>query len=129
VRDCGYLRSVASSPVVGILVYDHLLTLGAEVKYIWSSKLRPSTWWFFAVRYIGLGANIVLSVYNFGEFDHEVRVGISVSAAPILSLMTDSSVIEGVRGAHSHSWRLLHHSQLIIFTDASKCNGYGMRCS
>ncbi|KAJ7802279.1 hypothetical protein B0H14DRAFT_3488587 [Mycena olivaceomarginata] len=59
--------------VVGlsILVYVHLLTLGAEVKYIWSSKLRPSTSWFLAVRYIGLGANIVLSVFNFGDFDHE----------------------------------------------------------
>ncbi|KAJ7890952.1 hypothetical protein B0H14DRAFT_1087057 [Mycena olivaceomarginata] len=34
-----------------ILLYDHILTLRMEVKYIWSSKLRPSTCWFLAVRY------------------------------------------------------------------------------
>ncbi|KAJ7185150.1 hypothetical protein GGX14DRAFT_485698 [Mycena pura] len=29
-----------------IMIYDHALTLGTEVKYIWSSKLRLSTIWF-----------------------------------------------------------------------------------
>ncbi|KAJ7339013.1 hypothetical protein DFH08DRAFT_964066 [Mycena albidolilacea] len=53
------------------LIYDHLLTLDTEVKYIWSSKLRGSTCWFLAVRYIALGANIGVAVYNFGNLDHE----------------------------------------------------------
>ncbi|KAJ7876735.1 hypothetical protein B0H14DRAFT_2568118 [Mycena olivaceomarginata] len=58
---------------VAVLIYDHLLTLGAEVKLIWSSKLRSSTGWFLAVRYIALSANVAVGVYNFGNLDHELR--------------------------------------------------------
>ncbi|KAJ7025674.1 hypothetical protein C8F04DRAFT_1268968 [Mycena alexandri] len=54
-----------------ILIYDHLLTLGTEVKYIWSRRLRPSTCWFLAVRYVGLGASITISVFYFGDLSHE----------------------------------------------------------
>ncbi|KAJ7643562.1 hypothetical protein FB45DRAFT_1020398 [Roridomyces roridus] len=39
-------RSIFLSGLV-ILIYDHLLTLRTEIKYIWSSKLRLSTCWFF----------------------------------------------------------------------------------
>ncbi|KAJ7473527.1 hypothetical protein FB451DRAFT_1249476 [Mycena latifolia] len=54
-----------------ILIYDHLLTLGSEVQYVWSSKLRPSTCWFLAVRYVGLAASITISVFYFGDLSHE----------------------------------------------------------
>ncbi|KAJ6620240.1 hypothetical protein B0H10DRAFT_2188700 [Mycena sp. CBHHK59/15] len=54
-----------------ILVYDHLITLGPEVKHIWLSKLRPSACWFLAVRYISLGASIVISIFYFGDLGHE----------------------------------------------------------
>ncbi|KAJ7882605.1 hypothetical protein B0H14DRAFT_3857515, partial [Mycena olivaceomarginata] len=54
-----------------VLIYDHLLTLGTEVKFIWSSKLRASTCWFLAVRYIAFSANIAVAVYNFGNLDYE----------------------------------------------------------
>ncbi|KAJ7106701.1 hypothetical protein C8R44DRAFT_326273 [Mycena epipterygia] len=64
---------------LAILVYDHLLTLGSEVKYVWSSKLRPSTCWFLAVRYIGLAANIVIAVFYFGDLDPEVCVKMQVA--------------------------------------------------
>ncbi|KAJ7735687.1 hypothetical protein B0H14DRAFT_3898640 [Mycena olivaceomarginata] len=56
---------------LAVLVYDHLLTLEAEIKLIWSSKLRASTCWFLAVRYIALSANIGVVVYYFGNLDHE----------------------------------------------------------
>ncbi|KAJ6557696.1 hypothetical protein B0H19DRAFT_1261298 [Mycena capillaripes] len=55
-----------------IAIYDHLLTLSMEVKYIWLSKLRPSTCWFLAARYIGLFGNIVASAFYFGALSHEV---------------------------------------------------------
>ncbi|KAJ7506162.1 hypothetical protein B0H11DRAFT_2272367 [Mycena galericulata] len=54
-----------------ILIYDHLLTFGTEVKYVWSSRLRPSTCWFLAVRYAGLAASITISVFYFGNLGHE----------------------------------------------------------
>ncbi|KAF7345330.1 hypothetical protein MSAN_01909900 [Mycena sanguinolenta] len=57
---------------LSILIYDHLLTLGAEVKYIWSSKLRPGTCWFLAVRYLGLCASIAVCPYYFVDLDDEV---------------------------------------------------------
>ncbi|KAJ7834347.1 hypothetical protein B0H14DRAFT_3871396 [Mycena olivaceomarginata] len=58
---------------LAVLIYDHLLTLDAEIKLIWSSKLRVSTCWFLAVRYIALSANIGVAVYYFGNLDHELR--------------------------------------------------------
>ncbi|KAJ7846875.1 hypothetical protein B0H14DRAFT_2771160 [Mycena olivaceomarginata] len=50
-----------------ILVYDHLLTLKTEIEYIWLSKLRPSTCT------IVLASNIMVSVYNFGDLNHELQ--------------------------------------------------------
>ncbi|KAF7345331.1 hypothetical protein MSAN_01910000 [Mycena sanguinolenta] len=57
---------------LSILTYDHLLTFGAEVKYIWSSKLRLGTCWFLAIRYLGLCTNITICAYYFIDWDHEV---------------------------------------------------------
>ncbi|KAJ7767094.1 hypothetical protein B0H14DRAFT_3895094 [Mycena olivaceomarginata] len=49
---------------LAVLIYDHLLTLGTEVKFIWSSKLRA------------------IAVYNLGNLDHEVRSCLRLSPAP-----------------------------------------------
>ncbi|KAJ7241101.1 hypothetical protein C8J57DRAFT_1244924 [Mycena rebaudengoi] len=54
-----------------IVIYDHLLTFSKEVKYIWLTKLRPSTCWFLAAKYIGLIGNIIVSVFYFGALSHE----------------------------------------------------------
>ncbi|KAJ7045259.1 hypothetical protein C8F04DRAFT_1068237 [Mycena alexandri] len=62
-----------------IAVYDHLLTFSTEVKYIWLTKLRPSTCWFLAARYIGLIGNIIVSVFYFGALSHEVCSSICCS--------------------------------------------------
>ncbi|KAJ6489954.1 hypothetical protein C8R45DRAFT_1096925 [Mycena sanguinolenta] len=73
---CFFLAGLA------ILIYDYFLTFGAEVKYIWSSKLRPGTCWFLAIRYLGLGANITICAYYFVDLDHEMRqdaMGLDVS--------------------------------------------------
>ncbi|KAF7333190.1 hypothetical protein MVEN_02384800 [Mycena venus] len=55
-----------------LLIYDHTLTLATEVKFIWAVKLRPSICWFFALRYIGLAANIANCVLYFAELSLEV---------------------------------------------------------
>jgi len=47
------------------------LTLATEVKFIWAAKLRPSIYWFLALRYIGLVANIANCVLYFAELNHE----------------------------------------------------------
>jgi hypothetical protein len=69
-----------------ILIYDHLLTLGTEAKYIWSRRLRPSTCWFLAVRYAGLAASITISVFYFGDLSHESCVKLQLGWEALLVL-------------------------------------------
>ncbi|KAJ7602908.1 hypothetical protein DFH06DRAFT_1257938 [Mycena polygramma] len=54
-----------------ILVYDHLLSLGSEVKLMWRRKLRPSTIWFFGLRYISLGCSCAIFAFYFGDLSME----------------------------------------------------------
>ncbi|KAJ7882575.1 hypothetical protein B0H14DRAFT_3128781 [Mycena olivaceomarginata] len=81
---------------LAVLIYDHLLTLGTEVKFIWSSKLRASTCWFLAVRYIALSANIAVAVYNFGNLNHESCV--KMLWARNVLLLSQETLIEGTAG-------------------------------
>ncbi|KAJ7136811.1 hypothetical protein C8R44DRAFT_767921 [Mycena epipterygia] len=55
-----------------VLVYDYLLTIGSEVKIIWSSKRRLSKYWFLAVRYIALGCSATVVTFYFGNLSPEV---------------------------------------------------------
>ncbi|KAF8146671.1 hypothetical protein K438DRAFT_1780684 [Mycena galopus ATCC 62051] len=71
-----------------IVIYDHLLTFSTEVKYIWLTKLRPSTCWFLAARYIGLINNIIMSVFYFGALSHEPQ------SSPILRPFKEEGLIE-----------------------------------
>ncbi|KAF7357400.1 hypothetical protein MSAN_01336000 [Mycena sanguinolenta] len=82
-----------------ILVYDHLLTLKDEVKYVWSTKLRPSTCWFLAMRYTGLVGNITVAMWHFAdvsqEFDYSLAFKEVSSFTPVplmLNHSTDSCV-------------------------------------
>ncbi|KAI1790138.1 hypothetical protein LXA43DRAFT_522046 [Ganoderma leucocontextum] len=56
-----------------VLIYDHLLTLGDEIKYIWRKKKRgPLIWLFFLNRYmtpLAFLGNLI--AYFSGTFDHE----------------------------------------------------------
>ncbi|KAF7366209.1 hypothetical protein MVEN_00498100 [Mycena venus] len=54
-----------------VLAYDYLLTLPAEAKYIWKSKLRPSTLWFLLLRYTCLISSIWMYTFYFAVFDYE----------------------------------------------------------
>ncbi|KAJ7116903.1 hypothetical protein C8R44DRAFT_983278, partial [Mycena epipterygia] len=56
-----------------VLVYDHLLTFGAEVTYIWTKGIRRSSGWYFFVRYFALLANMGSFALAFGDFDSEVH--------------------------------------------------------
>ncbi|KAJ7232284.1 hypothetical protein C8J57DRAFT_1250697 [Mycena rebaudengoi] len=78
-RDLRLYRSVVLAGLV-LLIYDYTLTLSTEVKFIWAAKLRPSIYWFFALRYLGLAANIANCVLYFAELGHEVSIRIGVSS-------------------------------------------------
>ncbi|KAJ7191579.1 hypothetical protein GGX14DRAFT_407091 [Mycena pura] len=61
-----------------VLAYDHLLTLHTEVKYIWKSKLRPSTLWYLLLRYTCLASNIWVSTFYFLIIDYESCVKMEI---------------------------------------------------
>ncbi|KAJ7055726.1 hypothetical protein C8F01DRAFT_1157473, partial [Mycena amicta] len=54
-----------------VLIYDHLLVFSEEVKFVWSRKLWPSTWWYLLVRYTSLLCNAVGIVFYFGPLEKE----------------------------------------------------------
>ncbi|KAJ6530260.1 hypothetical protein B0H19DRAFT_1273919 [Mycena capillaripes] len=91
-----------------LLIYDHTLTLGTEVKFIWAAKLRPSIYWFLAVRYIGLVANIANCVLFFAELSREVRVPLFSSVQALNDLFSEVCIKMQLM------WKLLIVSQDIL---------------
>ncbi|KAJ7278242.1 hypothetical protein C8J57DRAFT_1306273 [Mycena rebaudengoi] len=57
-----------------ILIYDHLLTLESEVKWVWLPRHRLATYWFFLVRYMAIVAIATYATFYFGDFLPEVCV-------------------------------------------------------
>ncbi|KAK7471075.1 hypothetical protein VKT23_002490 [Stygiomarasmius scandens] len=53
------------------LLYDHLLTLGMEVQYIWLKRKRRSAYWFFLLRYFASFGEIVMLVFRFYDAGSE----------------------------------------------------------
>ncbi|KAF8890461.1 hypothetical protein BD779DRAFT_1799537, partial [Infundibulicybe gibba] len=61
----GYLQIFA----ITFLYYDHFITFGGEVKYLWSRPKRPSTYWFFLNRYFSFSMNIMVTLFEFATLD------------------------------------------------------------
>ncbi|KAJ7698014.1 hypothetical protein B0H17DRAFT_1050994 [Mycena rosella] len=53
-----------------ILYYDHLVTLPAEVAYIWRRAKTRSAYWFFLNRYLSFFCTLPITVLDFVQFDH-----------------------------------------------------------
>ncbi|KAJ6609582.1 hypothetical protein B0H10DRAFT_2438461 [Mycena sp. CBHHK59/15] len=54
-----------------ILFYDYLLTLAAEVSYIWAGDHKRSSAWFLFVRYFSLCSTLAMLSLTFGNFSPE----------------------------------------------------------
>ncbi|KAJ7478409.1 hypothetical protein FB451DRAFT_1365943 [Mycena latifolia] len=54
-----------------LLCYDHTLTLGKEVEYIWAPGGRRSSFFYIFVRYFALCANMGMISLTFATFDSE----------------------------------------------------------
>lgn len=65
-------HAVSLLPTV-LLVYDHFLTLDAEVAFIWRPGHERASAWFLAIRYFSLCANIAMACLMFIDFTPEVR--------------------------------------------------------
>ncbi|KAJ6524297.1 hypothetical protein DFH09DRAFT_1329579 [Mycena vulgaris] len=62
--------------LVGLVVvlYDHLLTLGVEVKNIWGPRFKRSSAWFLLFRYVTLLSNLTMVAFFLGDLSAEVTV-------------------------------------------------------
>ncbi|KAJ7718435.1 hypothetical protein B0H16DRAFT_1609099 [Mycena metata] len=75
-----------------LLVYDHLLTLGSEIRYIWAPGKIRAVAWYFLVRYFALCANLAMFPLAFGNFSTKTCVGLY--AAADLSILLEVVVVE-----------------------------------
>jgi len=63
----GYLHMLA----ISILYYDHLITAGLEVRYLWGRPKSQSSYWFFLNRYFAFLANISVTALGFSKLSDE----------------------------------------------------------
>ncbi|KAJ7753454.1 hypothetical protein B0H16DRAFT_1544202, partial [Mycena metata] len=82
-RDVQLSRSLFLSGIV-ILLYDHLLTIGSEIQYIWVTTHKRSSIWFLLIRYFSFAGNIVMALDTFGDFGLEVCAKLRVTTGLII---------------------------------------------
>ncbi|KAJ7473113.1 hypothetical protein B0H11DRAFT_2282631 [Mycena galericulata] len=72
-------RSVFLAGLV-VILYDHLLTLGSEIKHIWVRPVKRSSAWFLTLRYVALLGNLSLMAFFLGDFSpEEILVGCTLA--------------------------------------------------
>ncbi|KAJ6625304.1 hypothetical protein B0H10DRAFT_638414 [Mycena sp. CBHHK59/15] len=71
-RDVQLSRSLFLSGIV-ILFYDHILTLGEELRHIWATRHTYSSAWFLFIRYFSFCGNIVMALDTFGDFEIKMQ--------------------------------------------------------
>ncbi|KAJ7473086.1 hypothetical protein B0H11DRAFT_756600 [Mycena galericulata] len=54
-----------------VILYDHFLTLGAEIKHIWIRPVKRSSAWFLTLRYVALLSNLSMTALFLGDFSPE----------------------------------------------------------
>ncbi|KAJ7046056.1 hypothetical protein C8F04DRAFT_1387727 [Mycena alexandri] len=57
---------------ISFLIWDHLITLDEEWHFLWCRTKSTSTYWFFALRYGALAANIPVLVFSFITLPYKV---------------------------------------------------------
>ncbi|KAK7053230.1 hypothetical protein VNI00_003855 [Paramarasmius palmivorus] len=64
-----YVHSLMQILSTSILFWDHIITLDAEVKYIWLRPKSRSSIMFLAIRYFALASNISVLISSFCRFN------------------------------------------------------------
>ncbi|KAJ7346061.1 hypothetical protein DFH08DRAFT_1081025 [Mycena albidolilacea] len=49
---------------VSLLIWDYIITIDVESQYLWKRGKSTSAYWFFAIRYGGLAANIPVIIFS-----------------------------------------------------------------
>ncbi|KAJ7478418.1 hypothetical protein FB451DRAFT_1396198 [Mycena latifolia] len=90
-----------------VLVYDYLLTLDMEVKYMWSPGNKGGSAWFLFIRYFAIGANVAMPFMNFGDFPVE-RLKIALQLLVVIQELTvGCTLIRRVYAMYGFSKRIL----------------------
>ncbi|KAJ7501204.1 hypothetical protein B0H11DRAFT_2275486 [Mycena galericulata] len=72
-------RSVFLTGLV-VVLYDHLVTLESEIKYIWVHPVKRSSAWFLTFRYVALLSNLSMMAFFFGDFSpEEILIGCTLA--------------------------------------------------
>ncbi|KAJ7261578.1 hypothetical protein C8J57DRAFT_1514093 [Mycena rebaudengoi] len=74
-------RQTIALSLVGlvVLVYDYLLTLDSEIKYIWVRQHKRGSAWYLSIRYFTLFSNIAMAFLVFENLEaEELAVGITL---------------------------------------------------
>ncbi|KAF8874543.1 hypothetical protein BD779DRAFT_1678686 [Infundibulicybe gibba] len=71
------LNSYFLTFALAFLYYDHLITLGREIKYIWRRPKMLSAYLFLANRYFAFSANIVVALFQVTNLNLRFEVSIN----------------------------------------------------
>ncbi|KAF9549073.1 hypothetical protein CPC08DRAFT_823474 [Agrocybe pediades] len=56
---------------IAFFYYDHAITIGQEVNYLWMRPKKLSSYWFFVNRYIPFFANMIVTILTFVDLTPE----------------------------------------------------------
>ncbi|KAJ6529623.1 hypothetical protein B0H19DRAFT_1192924 [Mycena capillaripes] len=79
-----------------VVLYDYLLTLPAEVHFIWLRPKRLSSYWFMLNRYFALSTSVIMAVFTFADFAPEVCS--SLQEAQKIFLLVQEIIIFAILG-------------------------------
>jgi hypothetical protein len=84
--------AVLLNQVAAFLYYDHLITIGNEISYIWSRRKTASAYWFFLNRYFAFFGNLAVTVFAWYPLSPEVRTNIKSDVSLLYFLFTEVRV-------------------------------------
>ncbi|KAJ7473116.1 hypothetical protein B0H11DRAFT_2282633 [Mycena galericulata] len=102
-------RSVFLTGLV-VVLYDHLLTLGSEIKHIWVRPVKRSSIWFLTVRYVALLSNLSMMTFFFGDFSPESCKILTITANIVLvtqEILVGCTLALRVCAIYGFKWRVL----------------------
>ncbi|KAF8990100.1 hypothetical protein BDQ17DRAFT_392957 [Cyathus striatus] len=88
---------------LSIQYYDHLITTGDEINYLWKRPKGTSTFWFFLNRYFAFFGNLVVIILSFTTIPNEVRF----IAFTFIHFEATNSLIQQSCKAYNFFWELL----------------------
>lgn len=75
-----------------LLIYDHLLTLESEVRYIWTTDHTRALAWYLLVRYFALCTDVTIFALSFVDFSVKVCANIFMHLKMVQSLVRCANI-------------------------------------